>query len=194
MVSHVPLAVFVMLYPSIDPANPSTDVPLAVNATIRLADYKAAMDHAFPAVMERFAQDNVRARQQRIVDASYSFVARVLEDNHLSLRSLQSFVRPLRDDINANVMAAAVGQIDGCAGAVACCALPWLAASGRAFHHALLCRCHAVLIVSAQLARRDDGLETQPAVRSRVGRTACRCYLQPHGAPTESGVAGASAH
>lgn len=162
MVSHAPLAVFVILAPQLLPAGRST-VTLSPSTSWRLHDFRLSMEAARDSVdSTRFSDPRVLRQQRSLYEATLQFAGKVLAANATSRVETDAFTYTLLDSINHNLYLAAQAQIDRYA--------PQLPAPTR--------RPHA----SSQHGRRH-GQHHRVSLREGAGFPPCDDPRIPHGAP-----------
>jgi hypothetical protein len=104
-VSHVPLAVYVMLVPF-------QDTPLDGECVDALRDYRKRVVQAEAALQGRGLSEAVLQRQQQIVRASVQFLDAVLAKQRVTGQELIQFTRARGKDLLANASDAARAELD----------------------------------------------------------------------------------
>lgn len=112
MVSHAPLAVFVILAPQLLRAGRSR-VTLSPSTSWRLHDFRLAMETARDSIdSARFGDPHVLQQQRELYDSTLEFTGSVLAANATSRGDTDAFTYSLLDTINRNLYLAAKAQID----------------------------------------------------------------------------------
>jgi hypothetical protein len=139
-VSHVPLALYVLLVNS-------AEGELGADRQAELRNYRERLRRISPFLAKRGLADELRRRQEEILNSAIGFLDGVLDAGRLKTGALTTFARRMAPLVLANAKDAARAQLEGLHQQVRC----W-----KAEMPADEWRCLRVVVMGSALPRRDN--------------------------------------